>query len=69
MPHYRDMFLTALAPNLLAVEIARKVAKVDVTWTTWMMGFNFWRMGFIRGTIYVLVLLAIGVPYVLHFVK
>ncbi len=34
-----SMFLTALAPNLLAVEIARKVAKVDVSWTTWMMGF------------------------------
>ncbi len=34
-----SMFLTALAPNLLAVEIARKVAKVDITWTAWMMGF------------------------------
>jgi len=34
-----SMFLTALAPNLLAVEIARKVAKVDITWTEWMVGF------------------------------
>ncbi len=33
------MFLTALAPNLLAIDIARKVAHVDITWTTWMMGF------------------------------
>jgi L-tartrate/succinate antiporter len=33
------MFITALAPNLLALEIARKVAKVDVTWTQWMIGF------------------------------
>jgi len=34
-----SMFLTALAPNLLAIEIARKVAKVDITWTVWMIGF------------------------------
>jgi L-tartrate/succinate antiporter len=34
-----SMFLTALAPNLLAVEIARKVAKVDINWTAWMLGF------------------------------
>jgi len=34
-----SMFLTALAPNLLAIEIARKVAKVDITWTAWMLGF------------------------------
>jgi len=33
------MFLTAMAPNLLACELARKIAHVDVTWTGWMMGF------------------------------
>ena len=34
-----SMFLTALAPNLLAVEIARKVAHVDISWGMWAMGF------------------------------
>jgi L-tartrate/succinate antiporter len=34
-----SMFLTALAPNLLAIEIARKVARVDITWSAWMLGF------------------------------
>ena len=34
-----SMFLTALAPNLLAVDIARQVAHVDITWTTWLKGF------------------------------
>ena len=34
-----SMFLTALAPNLLALDIAKKVAKVDVSWTAWMIGF------------------------------
>jgi L-tartrate/succinate antiporter len=34
-----SMFLTALAPNVLAVEIARKVAKVDISWTAWFYGF------------------------------
>jgi len=29
----RSMFLTALAPNLLALDIAKKMAKVDVSWT------------------------------------
>ncbi len=33
------MFLTAMAPNLLACELARKIAHVDVSWTGWMMGF------------------------------
>ncbi len=32
------MFLTALAPNLLCVEIAKKVANVDITWTQWFLG-------------------------------
>jgi len=34
-----SMFLTALAPNLLAVEIARKVAHVDISWSMWAIGF------------------------------
>ena len=34
-----SMFLTALAPNLLAVEIARKVAHVNISWGMWAMGF------------------------------
>jgi L-tartrate/succinate antiporter len=34
-----SMFLTALAPNLLGVDIARKVAHVDITWTMWLKGF------------------------------
>lgn len=33
------MFITALAPNLLALELAKKIAKVEVTWTQWMIGF------------------------------
>ncbi len=34
-----SMFLTALAPNLLAVEIAHKVAHVDISWGMWALGF------------------------------
>ena len=34
-----SMFLTALAPNLLAVELARKTVHVDITWTHWFLGF------------------------------
>lgn len=34
-----SMFLTALAPNVLAVELARKIAKVDISWTAWFYGF------------------------------
>jgi len=34
-----SMFLTALAPNLLAVEISRKVAHVDISWGLWALGF------------------------------
>jgi L-tartrate/succinate antiporter len=33
------MFLTALAPNVLAVELARKVAHIDISWTAWFYGF------------------------------
>jgi L-tartrate/succinate antiporter len=34
-----SMFLTALAPNLLAVELVRKTVKIDISWTQWMVGF------------------------------
>jgi L-tartrate/succinate antiporter len=34
-----SMFLTALAPNLLAVELVRKIAHVDITWTDFFVGF------------------------------
>lgn len=32
-----SMFLTALAPNLLCVELIRKIAKVDISWTQWFL--------------------------------
>lgn len=34
-----SMFVTAMAPNLLAAELAGKIAHVQITWTSWMMGF------------------------------
>ncbi len=34
-----SMFLTALAPNLLALEIVTKTAAVSITWSTWFRGF------------------------------
>jgi L-tartrate/succinate antiporter len=34
-----SMFLTALAPNLLAVELVKKTAQLDITWTQWFIGF------------------------------
>jgi len=34
-----SMFLTSMAPNLLAVELAKKIAKVDISWTQWFMAF------------------------------
>ncbi len=34
-----SMFLTALSPNLLAVELLRKEAGIEVTWTQWSLGF------------------------------
>ena len=30
-----SMFVTSMAPNLLAVELAKKIAKVDIGWTQW----------------------------------
>jgi L-tartrate/succinate antiporter len=34
-----SMFLTALAPNLLAVELVNKTAKVAISWTDWFVAF------------------------------
>ncbi len=34
-----SMFVTALAPNLLAVEMIKKTAKLDISWTQWCVAF------------------------------
>ena len=34
-----SMFLTALAPNLLALELLRKVTNEHISWSAWMLGF------------------------------
>jgi L-tartrate/succinate antiporter len=34
-----SMFMTAMAPNLLAVTLAAKVAGVSISWTDWALGF------------------------------
>ena len=34
-----SMFLTALAPNLLAVELVRKTAQIEIAWIDWFMYF------------------------------
>src|SRR5262245_49404228 len=34
-----SMFITALAPNTLAVSVMRQTAKVDVSWIEWFVGF------------------------------
>jgi L-tartrate/succinate antiporter len=34
-----SMFITALAPNLLAIELVNKTAKVTFTWTEWFLAF------------------------------
>lgn len=34
-----SMFLTALAPNLLAVELVRKTVQVEISWMEWFLGF------------------------------
>src|SRR5512139_416642 len=34
-----SLFLTALAPNLLALELVKKTAKIDITWTQWFLAF------------------------------
>jgi len=34
-----SMFLTALAPNLLAVELVKKTAKIELAWVDWFINF------------------------------
>jgi L-tartrate/succinate antiporter len=34
-----SMFLTALAPNLLAAELVKKVAKIEIDWGDWFVAF------------------------------
>ncbi len=52
-----SMFLTALAPNLLALELAQKTAKVDISWMQWFVAFA--PVG---------ILLLVAVPLVGYFV-
>ncbi|HEY7166200.1 MAG TPA: anion permease [Candidatus Binatia bacterium] len=33
-----SMFLTGLAPNLLALSLVKQTAKIDITWIEWFMG-------------------------------
>jgi L-tartrate/succinate antiporter len=33
------MFLTALAPNLLAIELVRKTANLEFSWIQWFVAF------------------------------
>jgi L-tartrate/succinate antiporter len=34
-----SMFATSLAPNLMAIELVKKIARIEITWTDWMLGF------------------------------
>jgi len=34
-----SLFLTGLAPNLLALDIVKKTAHVDISWSAWLVGF------------------------------
>ncbi len=34
-----SMFLTGLVPNLLALDLVKKTANVEVSWTAWLVGF------------------------------
>jgi L-tartrate/succinate antiporter len=34
-----SMFVTALAPNLLALDLIKKTVNVEISWTTWLVGF------------------------------
>lgn len=53
-----SMFITALAPNLLAIEFIRKTTGVEITWMQWFLGFL--PVGVL------LVLLVPWLTYVLH---
>jgi len=34
-----SLFLTGLAPNLLALDLVKKTANIQISWTTWFVGF------------------------------
>ncbi len=34
-----SMFLTGLAPNLLALDLVKKTANIQISWTAWLVGF------------------------------
>ncbi len=34
-----SMFITSLAPNLLAIELVNKTLKISISWTEWFVGF------------------------------
>ena len=34
-----SMFVTSMAPNILAVELVKKTAKIDISWMQWFMAF------------------------------
>ena len=34
-----SMFITSLAPNVLAIDLARKTAQLDISWAQWFLGF------------------------------
>ncbi len=34
-----SMFITSLAPNVLALDLVRKTAKLDISWAQWFLGF------------------------------
>lgn len=34
-----SMFVTALAPNLLALSLIEKTVNIEISWTTWLVGF------------------------------
>jgi hypothetical protein len=73
------MFLTGLAPNLLAIEPVRKTVHIDVSWLHWFAMFlpvglvlllttparDLWRLGGIFGSYYLAVFLLLGVPTLL----
>jgi L-tartrate/succinate antiporter len=34
-----SMFITSLAPNLLALDLVKKTVKLDISWSQWFLGF------------------------------
>jgi L-tartrate/succinate antiporter len=50
-----SMFITALAPNLLALELVNKTSQIKIEWTEWMIGF-----------LPVGIILILSVPYLVY---